>query len=68
MWHCLYMNNTEYATYYKAIAVKYQAIRPQVVKWANSLTLAQLTSELKAHGVPHISDLVDVVTRKQAIA
>jgi hypothetical protein len=62
------MSNTEYATYYQALTTKYQSIRPQVLKWASRLTLAQLTEELQKNGVNHITDLVDVVTRKQTLA
>lgn len=62
------MTTTEYSSRYQAIAAKYQAIRPQVTKWAHGLTLAQLTEELKKHGAPHISDLIDIVSKKQAIA
>jgi hypothetical protein len=62
------MTTTEYATYYKSIAAKYQAIRPQVAKWASNLTLAQLTDELNKNKVRHITDLVDVVARQKTLA
>jgi hypothetical protein len=62
------MNATEYASYYQAIAAKYQTIRPQVAKWASRLTLAQLSEEMKKHGAPHITDLIDIVSKKQTLA
>ena len=62
------MSNTEYAANYKLLAAKYQVIRPQVAKWASSLTLEELTKELAANGVRHITDLVDIVARKKTLA
>jgi len=62
------MTTTEYAAHYASLAAKYQVIRPQVAKWASSLTSAELSKQLAEHGVPHITHLVDVVARKKAIA
>ena len=62
------MTASEYAANYKVLAAKYQAIRPQVTKWASSLTIEELTKELAANGTHRITDLVDIVTRKKTLA
>ena len=62
------MTTTEYAANYKILAAKYQTIRPQVTKWASLLTIEELTKELAAHNARRITDLVDIVTRKKALA
>ena len=62
------MNTTEYAANYKLLAAKYQVIRPQVVKWASSLTIEELTRELADNGARRITDLVDIVTRRKTLA
>jgi hypothetical protein len=62
------MTPTEYAANYKILTAKYQVIRPQVVKWANSLTIEELTRELADNGARRITDLVDIVTRRKTLA
>ena len=62
------MSKTEYASNYKLFAAKYQAIRPEVEKWASSLSLKELTEEFAANKAPHLRDLIDIVARKKALA
>jgi len=69
------MSNTERqaaATAYRAkmevLNVKYQAAIPEARKFAYSLTTQELMAKLAETGVSHVSDLVHIIARKQALA
>jgi len=58
----------QYKATLEALNVKYQAAIPAARKWAYSLTMQELKAKLSEHGVSHVSDLVHIIARKQAIA
>ena len=69
------MSNTErqtaaaaYKVNMEALNTKYQAAIPAARRFAYSLTIENLQKELSDHGVSHVSDLVHLIARKQALA
>lgn len=69
------MSNTErqaaaaqYRANMEVMNAKYQAAIPAARKFAYSLTTQELIAKLAESGVSHVSDLVHIIARKQAVA
>jgi hypothetical protein len=58
----------QYKATLESLNAKYQAAIPAARKWAYSLTTQDLRAKLADHGVSHVSDLVHIIARNQAIA